>query len=272
MSKFKGVLIASDLDGTLLSSDHLTVSKENLEAIAYFRKNGGTFTVATGRPPLSAKELLKGLNFDVPVVLLNGAIIYDMEKDAVLVGNNLPVEALDFSLDLINNFNEVGCEIFTADDLLLTNYSYVSEKHFANIGRSCEILSFENIPTPDKWFKVNFTHDDPAYLAKLEDYFKTKYGEIYQSCYSCKEFFEVTHLQARKDIGIFKVADKLGYSRDHIYTIGDNFNDYAMIKNAKYGFAPSNAEDEVKAVAHKVLSSCDESAVAEMIWYLDTIY
>ena len=234
MSKFKGVLIASDLDGTLLSSDHLTVSKENLEAIAYFRKNGGTFTVATGRPPLSAKELLKGLNFDVPVVLLNGAIIYDMEKDAVLVGNNLPVEALDFSLDLINNFNEVGCEIFTADDLLLTNYSYVSEKHFANIGRSCEILSFENIPTPDKWFKVNFTHDDPAYLAKLEDYFKTKYGEI--------------------------------------YTIGDNFNDYAMIKNAKYGFAPSNAEDEVKAVAHKVLSSCDESAVAEMIWYLDTIY
>ena len=46
MGKFDGVLLVSDFDDTLYGTD-LTVSRENVEAIAYFTAEGGRFTVAT---------------------------------------------------------------------------------------------------------------------------------------------------------------------------------------------------------------------------------
>ena len=50
MGKFDGILICTDLDGTLINSSE-KVSKENLDAIEYFKANGGLFTFVTGRLP-----------------------------------------------------------------------------------------------------------------------------------------------------------------------------------------------------------------------------
>ena len=47
MKKFAGVLLCTDLDGTLLDKNQ-NVSKENLEAIEYFQAEGGYFTFVTG--------------------------------------------------------------------------------------------------------------------------------------------------------------------------------------------------------------------------------
>ena len=53
MKKFDGILFCTDLDGTLLESDH-KISKENIEAIRYFQSEGGLFTFLTGRMPFCA--------------------------------------------------------------------------------------------------------------------------------------------------------------------------------------------------------------------------
>ena len=46
MGKFDGILICTDLDGTLLKNDK-SVSEENLRAIEYFKREGGRFTFVT---------------------------------------------------------------------------------------------------------------------------------------------------------------------------------------------------------------------------------
>ena len=48
MGKFSGVLICTDLDGTLYRNDK-TISQENREAIDYFKREGGFFTAVGGR-------------------------------------------------------------------------------------------------------------------------------------------------------------------------------------------------------------------------------
>ncbi|MBR5496163.1 MAG: HAD hydrolase family protein, partial [Oscillospiraceae bacterium] len=54
MKKFsKKLLLATDMDGTLLTTDK-RITKENLDAIDKFTKAGGIFTIATGRSLLSA--------------------------------------------------------------------------------------------------------------------------------------------------------------------------------------------------------------------------
>lgn len=272
MSKFEGVLIATDLDGTLLKSDHTGISEENLKAIDYFRKNGGNFTVATGRPPVTAEKILETLKLDVPAILINGAMIFDRNAKKIIKSHNLSQEAIDYTKDIIEKFDEVGVEIFTAEELFMVHASTISIEHFRVVGKEYVLSKFSDLPPPEEWFKINFTHHNAEYLANVENYFIENHGEKYQHCYSCKTFFETTNLYARKDYGVFDVAQMLDIEKEHIYTIGDNFNDYYMIKNAKYGFATANGEEEIKNIAHKVLGTCDENALAQMIEYLDSIY
>lgn len=54
MGKFDGILLCTDLDDTLLTTDK-RVSDENSKAIEYFKSEGGLFTFATGRVPQGAK-------------------------------------------------------------------------------------------------------------------------------------------------------------------------------------------------------------------------
>ena len=48
MGKFEGLLLASDFDDTLYGLD-LRVPERNLEALEYFIREGGRFSVSTGR-------------------------------------------------------------------------------------------------------------------------------------------------------------------------------------------------------------------------------
>ena len=46
LGKFNGVLLVSDFDDTLYGED-MRITRENVEALTYFTREGGTFTVAT---------------------------------------------------------------------------------------------------------------------------------------------------------------------------------------------------------------------------------
>ena len=49
LGKFNGVLLVSDFDDTLYGED-MRITRENVEALTYFTREGGTFTVATAAP------------------------------------------------------------------------------------------------------------------------------------------------------------------------------------------------------------------------------
>ena len=69
MGKFTGVLLASDFDNTIVDTassfrgglDMPAPSERTLEALDYFMKNGGAFTVATGRALASFQRLVDGV-------------------------------------------------------------------------------------------------------------------------------------------------------------------------------------------------------------------
>ena len=57
MGKFDGILLCTDLDDTLLTTDK-RISDENKQAIEYFMSEGGLFTFATGRVVDGARLML----------------------------------------------------------------------------------------------------------------------------------------------------------------------------------------------------------------------
>ena len=61
MGKFDGILLCTDLDETLLTTDK-KVSKENYDAIEYFKKEGGKFTFITGRVHQTSEEIFNTIS------------------------------------------------------------------------------------------------------------------------------------------------------------------------------------------------------------------
>ena len=57
MEKFSGILLCTDLDGTVLDSNK-NVSKENLDAIEYFKSEGGLY-IYNGKNAYDIKENLR---------------------------------------------------------------------------------------------------------------------------------------------------------------------------------------------------------------------
>ena len=78
------LLLISDLDGTLLPSNKV-LSKVDLDAIKEFRSLGGKFTIATGRTLQSVQCYFDELQLDMPFILYNGAIVYDLKKEKSLL-------------------------------------------------------------------------------------------------------------------------------------------------------------------------------------------
>ena len=103
MGKFSGVLIACDVDGTLVENGVL--SDENAKAINYFIDEGGLFTVATGRTPDHIKEhYMPELKVNVPMICVNGTVIADEETHEILWEQKMPAvygEMIKLSREII---------------------------------------------------------------------------------------------------------------------------------------------------------------------------
>ena len=104
MGKFDGILIVSDIDNTFLAKDR-SIPERNLDAIEYFKSEGGLFTFATGRSHFSllhafpnAAELL-----NVPAVLGNGSYLYDCKAKQLIapmyLDTELAIAAANFIID-----------------------------------------------------------------------------------------------------------------------------------------------------------------------------
>ena len=73
---FSDILLTVDFDRTLTAPD-TTIPQRNLEAIAWFMDNGGTFTVNTGRSVPMTRPFLDQISVNAPLLLYNGSAAYD---------------------------------------------------------------------------------------------------------------------------------------------------------------------------------------------------
>ena len=88
MGRFDGVLVCTDLDGTLFRNDK-TVSRENREAIEYYKSEGGAFTFITGRIPCYADTAYAAVSPNVPYGCVNGGGVYEVKHEYVDVSDLL---------------------------------------------------------------------------------------------------------------------------------------------------------------------------------------
>ena len=84
-------LIATDLDDTLLDA-HSDVTARTVSAVRRAMDAGALFSLSSGRMPEAMLPLAEKLNVNAPMILYNGALIYDHRTGRTLFSNAIPAE------------------------------------------------------------------------------------------------------------------------------------------------------------------------------------
>lgn len=269
MTDFSNYMLVTDLDGTLLPSSKI-VSEKDLAAIEKFKQGGGLFTIATGRIYQAAEQLFDILKPNVPVLLNNGGLIYDIEKKRELYSCYIDTAAIEYTLELMEQFPEIGVEINTMDNIYVIRMSEWEQIHLGITKLKYTEKTIDEVKN-EKWCKVLYSIEGSR-MHLLEEYVQKKGWNKANFTASGEFLFECLPLNCSKGAALEKLVNIADLNSYVITAAGDYDNDLAMIQYADIGFAPANAQDEVKKSASYVTkSTCEDGAIAEAIEYIEKV-
>ncbi len=263
-------LMLSDLDETLLTSDH-HVPEINREAVRKARKKGLKFVPATGRGYEMTKEILHELEIDDVegeyIISFNGGMILETKGFKELYFNGLSYEMVKQIFDFGKNY-DVCMEIFTPEGCFLfnANQSEIDRK-------TKQKANFKVIDDYDMSFtkdmriaKIIFQKMDVPYLKDLASKMTHITDGKVAVSYSSSRYLEFNALGVNKGAALKWLANYLQIPVEQTIAIGDNDNDITMLEQAGLGVAVACAQDHIKKVCQYVTKKdFYEGAVAETI-------
>ena len=251
MGKYDGLLICSDLDGTLFYNRQ--ISEENREAIRYFRENGGAFTVASGRDPYWLIDHF-GWEFflPTPMICVNGGILYDPIEEKILFQGTMPEGYRDLAFESLSWKGIRRVALFPHD--MTKRLEYVLDQRD-------EMMDALRKPQ----MKVVF-HTEPEVSDDYKEKIRSRLGSEFSVARSWINYIEIFGESYDKGHACRRVANMIG--ADTLICVGDYENDLSMIREADIGVAMGNAVPEVKAAADRVTATAEEHGVAKLIYSL----
>lgn len=277
MQKFAGHVIVTDLDGTFFGHNGALVQR-NLDAIAAFQKEGGLFTISTGRNYVMVPQLIPTVAqlVNAPIIACNGAVLYDVQKEKLLHKKTLTItDALFDIIEDIKNISPNLCAWMHVEKSEQEESTFCG-KVPAEIPRDQKgTRTLEDLPldrTQNKAFKVVFcleSEEKFTALPALRKRLQETLGDQYEYCQSWSAYLEVLPKGATKGDTLKVLRDILQAQMPQIpltvYAVGDYENDLTMLEAADIAVCPENASEAVKDICNYQLCHHTEGVIADLI-------
>jgi Cof subfamily protein (haloacid dehalogenase superfamily) len=271
MNKYKGYLIVSDLDGTLINSDQ-SISKENIDAIASFIEEGGLFAVATGRTELNVLPYIKHISVNCPSILYNGAIIYDTNSKDYVKSNFLnKTHLLEPLKEILKEHKNLCMQIFIPGKMFIVSDKHNIDPIVLREEQPYEIVGIDDI-IHENWVKVMFADTNQVLKAVQQFLINRMSSGIIHSVFSSLTYLEIFAYDVSKGSALNNLIDITGVKREKTIAIGDYCNDIEMVKAAGLGIATANAHPLLKDIANIITVSNNEHAIHNLISKILPIY
>jgi Cof subfamily protein (haloacid dehalogenase superfamily) len=263
MSKQKIKVVISDLDGTLLNSDH-TISAYTKSVFQELHEQNYLIIVATGRHHMDAMAIISSLELPVYLVTSNGARIHSPQKE-LLYSFNLEGEAVRSILSL-----DIDPEITTVlfkETVWQTSKTNKKLNAFQkDLVYPPEVVDFTALDDYSA-IKIFFTHDDHEKLVNLRDEILENHADVFSHAFSLPICLEFMDKSVDKSVAIAKILEIEGYSFEEAISFGDGFNDEKMLDAAGIGLIMGNAPENLKSkLSHlEVISTNNEDGVARYL-------
>ncbi len=270
MKKFRQ-LLATDLDGTLLRSDH-TFSKNVIKELSKMEDRSVLRVIATGRSLYSLKKVVPE-NFPVDyIVFSSGAGIYNFKekkivKSIALEGNEIE-EIVEVANKLKLNFS-IQYEIPDNHKFLFIRNKKKSidfENRIKIYTEFAQCIEFKNFQKK-KYCQVIIISDkhDILLFNKLKKELSNFNVIRTTSPLNGKAIWiEIFPLTVSKALGIEYLRNKYHIKIENTFSIGNDYNDIYMLNYTANSFIVENGASELKEI-YKNIKSNDNDGVLDVI-------
>lgn len=258
-------LIACDLDGTLLDSNH-EITDENREVVETLKKQEIPFVIATGRIYPSAAEFAKDLELKTPIIACNGAVVKDPVEDKILFHYPVPTESMLAMIEICKKY-DIYFHLYSIDTVyaernerLIAKYNEWKKKDpEKSLVKTAVVEDIVPIIKENVIYKMGIYVDEEGAQAAHDEMIQIP-GMT--SCFSLSTLVDIFNEEASKGVAVSAVTSMYGLSKDEVMALGDNENDISMLQSAGLGIAMKDARDQVKEAADEVTESNNDSGVA----------
>jgi len=263
-------LYISDLDGTLLNSS-AELSEYTINTLNALISDGVYFSVATARTAATSAVMLERVAVNVPIILMNGVLIYDLQKKNYIKKDILSRSAAEQIIGILKQTGQSGL-MYTLDNGEMTVYyerlgtkylrDFVEERVLRYNKKFTQTDDFAEVEADIIYFTFMDSGDN---IRQIYDAVKNINGintEMYRDIYS-EDFWylEIFSETASKYNAAQFLRSEYGF--DKIVGFGDNLNDIPLFKACDECYAVGNAKNEVKEKATAVIGSNGGDGVAK---------
>lgn len=250
-------LVISDIDGTLITSNH-EVTEATKAAAAKLHERGIGLSLASSRPPRSIRPLAEALGLRAGFAAFNGALVVTaggevLETSVIPPATTARVKAIA---------DDLGLSVWAYDDAdwwAPGRDSFVDrEEHTSEFGPRIEGYQERLFRDLNKLTVVG----KPEAVAKAETRVLSELAREVSASRSKPRFLDVTAHGMHKGSVVIRLAKLFGVSREQIAVIGDGPNDVEMFKQAGTSIAMGQAVDEVREAATHITASNDDEGWA----------
>ena len=262
------LLVATDVDGTLLGDDEL-VSARTRAAVQALVSSGTHFVLASGRPPRWITPITEQLDIQPLAVCGNGAVVYDSANDRMLQSWTLDVETLATVAEVALRVFP-GCGLAaerigaTAHDAATPQFVTSPDYEHAWLNPdNVEVSAEEVLADP----AIKLLIRDPAATSDwMYQQIAPHLGGLVDVTFSTdKGLVEISAPGVTKASGLAWIGDYLGIAGDQMMAFGDMPNDVPMLRFAGHGVAVKNAHPGTLAAANEVTASNSDDGVARVL-------
>ncbi|MCK2216832.1 Cof-type HAD-IIB family hydrolase [Actinomadura sp. ATCC 31491] len=254
-------IVATDLDGTLLTSDR-TVSPRTRDALRLAREAGAEIVFVTARAPRGVRPIAEQAGVTGTAICSNGAIVYDLATDEITESRPLDRAAVRHAvLALAEALPAAGLAVETGRGVLAE--AAYTRRLPEDVGFYRDVASVLDGDEPIvKLLAHSAAHTADEMIAALLATL-TGLAEITQS--GDGGLVEISAPGVNKAAALDRLCGARGVGAGEVVAFGDMPNDLAVLTYAGLAYAMANAHPEVlRAVPGRTLSN-DEDGVAAVL-------
>ena len=253
-------LVASDLDGTLLTDDK-RLPPDMFDIIEKLNKKDIRFVPASGRQVCSLERFFAPYSEEMPLIAENGGMVTYKGEEIYS-----SVMKPQFVREILEDVLSMGKYIV----LLCGKYnSYTDDEisaqkmHSSWFRYNVELVD-DILNVKDDIIKISVVDDFnimKRYYEKLAPKYKDRFG-ITISGFNCMDFM---NKGVSKGYALRLLKKRLGITTEETVSFGDNLNDVEMFEEAALSYAMEKSSNAVKSRARFVAGDNNKYAVSEEI-------
>lgn len=254
-------LVISDIDGTLITSNH-ELTESTISAAAALRSAGVHLSLASSRPPLAILPIVEKLGLDSPFAAFNGAVVIEANRNVVAESTIAPQNTATIKAIA----DELALDVWLYDTSswwAARRTPFVErEEHTSGLKAILEGYSDQLKKHLNKLTVVGL----PELVARAAKRVRSEFANEVSASRSKPRFLDITSHGWHKGAVVGRLADHFRTPREKIAVIGDGPNDIEMFEQAGLSIAMGQAVEEVRRHARFVTASNDDDGWALAIY------